>query len=133
MKRRRAGGGKALGGLAPLLTCCLLHPASVPLGACLRIASPPNTTSTPPLTDARLLLLLLLQGPPAPGHTDDSERPVVAGPAFTSHDDELVEAPPVLGRSKYLAQEAEDPFAEGGAGSRSGKKKAPHFDEIALG
>eukprot|EP00887_Chlorella_sp_A99_P002524 scaffold6.g2524.t1 len=82
------------------------------------------------------------EGPPAPGHTDDSERGAAggAGPSFGTEEEGLGDSPPVLGKSKFLAQEAEDPFAEeegGGSGGGAGRKKKKakkvvQFDEIAL-
>ena len=90
------------------------------------------------------------EGPPAPGHTDDLEgggdgasagdRP---SPLIASTEEEgLPQAPPLIGRSKFLAQEVEDPFAEEGGGGtngdggqrhkKRGKQKGATFDEIAL-
>ncbi|PSC70645.1 transmembrane 184A-like [Micractinium conductrix] len=80
-------------------------------------------------------------GPPAPGQTDESEAGGVAGlqplgssedqqlsgPRFTLSDEqEHVDSPVEVGRSKFLAVEAEDPFAEregSGSSSVAGGKK----------
>lgn len=89
-------------------------------------------------------------GPPAPGQTEgtegcaddvlgglgSSEEQQLAGPGFT-HSDEQVESP-TIGKSRYLAQEVEDPFAEG-SGSRTvaaegseTAKKGAGWDNVSL-
>ncbi|GAB4816342.1 hypothetical protein N2152v2_003388 [Parachlorella kessleri] len=88
-------------------------------------------TSNPTTTNDRANLLLNMElggmstwqksdkGPPAPGHTTDLEAPtqpdMEMGPRFSltsehEAEQEGVESPPVVGKSKFLRQEDDNPF-----------------------